>query len=256
MARLGDAPPPVRQAGGLCCHRHQDDRVEDACVEDDCVPERTTRVQVWDAPTRLFHWAIVVLLGTSWLSESQGWMELHFLSGYSIITLLLFRIGWGFVGSDTSRFVSFLKGPTAALRHLARLHLREPDRQVGHSAAGGWATLLMLALLSVQAATGLFANDDGDTEGPLFKYVGKDRSDWLSHIHAVNFKLIQIAVTAHVAAIVVYAVVKRHDLVRPMITGRKYLPHSIASPTLASPVLAAVLFAIAAGAVALIVNRL
>ncbi len=84
--------------------------------------------------------------------------------------------------------------------------------------------LLMLVLLAVQAATGLCANDDIAAEGPLAKYVGKDRSDWLSHIHAVNFKLIQIAVAAHIAAIVIYAVMKRHDLVRPMITGRKHLP--------------------------------
>ena len=71
---------------------------------------------------------------------------------------------------------------------------------------------------------GLCANDDGDTEGPLFAYVGKDWSDWLSHIHAVNFKLIKIAVIAHIVAILAYAVLKRHDLVRPMITGRKHLP--------------------------------
>ena len=76
-------------------------------------------MRVWDAPTRLFHWAIVALLGVSWLSESRGWMELHFLSGYSVIALLLFRVAWGFVGSETARFTHFLKSPLAALRHLA-----------------------------------------------------------------------------------------------------------------------------------------
>ena len=128
-------------------------------------------------------------------------MELHFLSGYSIIALLLFRLAWGFVGSETARFSHFLKSPLAALRHLAHLHRREPDTAIGHNAAGGWMVLVMLALLAVQVATGLCANDDGDTEGPLFNYVGKDRSDWLSHIHAVNFTLIQIAVLLHIVAI-------------------------------------------------------
>ena len=178
-------------------------------------------MRVWDAPTRLFHWALVILLGMSWLTESRGWMELHFLSGYSVIALLLFRLAWGFVGSETARFSHFVKSPFAALQHLAHLHRREPDTEIGHNAAGGWMVLVMLALLAVQVATGLFANDDADTEGPLFSYVGKDRSDWLSHIHAVNFTLIQIAVVAHIAAILIYAVLKRHDLVRPMITGRK-----------------------------------
>ena len=183
-------------------------------------------------------------------------MELHFLSGYSTITLLLFRVAWGVVGSETARFTHFLKSPLAALRHLAHFHRREPDTAVGHNPAGGWMVLVMLILLAVQAATGLCANDDADTEGPLFNYVGKDWSDWLSHIHAVNFKLIQIAVLAHIVAILAYAALKRHDLVRPMITGRKHLPDTMTPPALVSPVRAVVLFAIAACVVGLFINSL
>jgi len=215
------------------------------------VSERIVPVRVWDAPTRLFHWAIVILLGLSWLTESRGWMALHFLSGYSIIALLLFRVAWGFVGSETARFAHFVKSPIVALRQLARVRRREPDTAIGHNAAGGWMVLVMLALLGVQAATGLCANDDVDTEGPLFKYVGKDWSDWLSHIHAVNFRIIEIAVALHIVAILIYLGVKRHDLVRPMITGRKLLPDVLDPPMLVSPLRAAVLFAIAAGVVAL-----
>jgi cytochrome b len=220
------------------------------------VSERTLSIRVWDAPTRLFHWVLVVLLCASWLTESRGWMELHFLSGYSVIALLLFRLAWGFFGSDTARFSRFLKSPLAALRHLAQLLRREPDTEVSHNAAGGWMVLVMLALLAVQTATGLCANDDGDTEGPLFRYVGKEWSDWLSHIHGVNFKLLKIAVAVHVVAIIVYAVVKRHDLVWPMITGTKRLPDATVPPAIASPLRALVLFAIAAGAVALAVSLL
>jgi cytochrome b len=218
--------------------------------------ERIVPIRVWDAPTRVFHWALVVLLGTSWLTESRGWMALHFLSGYSIITLLLFRLAWGVCGSQTARFSHFLKSPVAALRHLAHLHRREPDTCIGHNAAGGWMVLVMLALLAVQAATGLFANDDGDTEGPLFNYVSKGQSDWLSHIHAVNFTLIELAVVAHVAAILAYAVLKRHDLVRPMITGRKLLPDEPTPPVLVSPVRAVVLLANAAGIVGVFLTAL
>ena len=213
-------------------------------------------VRVWDVPTRLFHWALAALLGLSWLTESRGWMELHFLSGYSVIALLLFRVAWGFAGSETARFSHFLKSPLAALRYLAHLHRREPDTGIGHNAAGGWMVLVMLALLAVQVATGLCANDDGDTEGPLFRYVGKDWSDWLSHIHAVNFKLIQLAVVLHIVAVGCYAVLKRHDLVRPMITGRKPLPHGMPVPAFASPLRAFVLFVIAAGLVGVLANAL
>ena len=211
-------------------------------------------IRVWDAPIRLFHWAIVLLLGVSWLSESCGWMRIHFLSGYSLIALLLFRFAWGFVGSETARFSHFIKTPVAVLRHLARLHKREPDTEIGHNAAGGWMVLVMLALLAVQAVTGLFANDDADTEGPLFRYVTKDRSDWLSHVHAVNFQLIKVAVLAHIAAVAVYALVKRHNLVRPMITGRKPLPEGMLAPAFASPVWAALVFTLAVALVGVAVN--
>jgi cytochrome b len=220
------------------------------------VAEPILPIRVWDAPTRLFHWAIVVLIGVSWLSESLGWMTIHFVSGYSIIALLLFRLIWGFVGSETSRFSRFLKSPVAALRQLAHLHRREPDTEIGHNAAGGWMVLLMLVLLAVQAGTGLCANDDGATEGPLFNYVGKAWSDWLSHVHSINFTLIQIAVVLHVLAIVAYAVLKRHDLVRPMLTGEKYLPMGTQGPVLARPWLALVVFAIAVAVVGTVIEVL
>ena len=211
-------------------------------------------MRVWDAPTRLFHWALVILLGISWLTESRGWMRVHMLSGYSIIALLLFRVAWGFAGSQTARFSQFIRGPRAALRHLAHLLRREPDTEIGHNAAGGWMVLVMLALLAVQVATGLCANDDANTEGPLFNYVGKEWSDWLSHIHAVNFMLIQIAVALHVVAILIYLGLARHDLVRPMITGWKLLPDVLSPPRIVSPVRAVVLFAIAVGLVGVAVN--
>ena len=218
--------------------------------------DRIVSVKVWDAPTRLFHWAIVLLLGASWLTESRGWMELHVLSGYGMLALLLFRLVWGFVGSDTARFNRFLHGPVGVFRHLSRLHRREPDTEIGHNAAGGWMVLLLLLLLAVQVGTGLCANDDIMTEGPLFNYVGKQWSDWLTHIHAVNFLCLKIAVGLHLLAIATYAVLKRHDLVGPMITGRKRLPANMAAPSLANPVWALVLFVVAIVAVGVFVNVL
>jgi cytochrome b len=223
----------------------------DADVDEPKLPMR-----VWDAPTRLFHWAVVILVGVSWLSVSMDWMDLHFLSGYAMLAALLFRLAWGFVGSATARFSHFLDSPWAAFRHLSRLHRREPDTEVGHNAAGGWMVLLMLTLLAVQVATGLCANDDVMREGPLAKYVGKSWSDWLSRVHGINFTLIQIAVVLHVVAIAAYAVLKRHDLVRPMITGRKLLPATQAGPRMEHPLRAIVVFAIAIGVAGLVANWL
>ena len=77
-----------------------------------------TRVRVWDAPIRLFHWGIVLLVAFSWITQHYGWMQLHFLSGYTLLSALLFRLVWGLIGSDTARFSRFLRSPLAALRHL------------------------------------------------------------------------------------------------------------------------------------------
>lgn len=211
--------------------------------------ERHLPMRVWDAPTRLFHWGIVVLLGTSWLAQHESWMTLHFLSGYTMLAALLFRLVWGCIGSETARFGHFLKSPFAAMRHLLHLHRREPDVEVGHNAAGGWMVLVMLGLLAVQVGTGLCANDEVSVEGPLARVVGSEYSDWLSDIHAVNFRLIELLIVLHLLAIASYRVLKGHNLVRPMITGQKHLPERISPPRIASSLLAAAVFVVAAGLV-------
>jgi len=195
-------------------------------------------MRIWDLPTRLFHWVLVVLIFISWLSAWREWMQVHVVCGLTVLTLLLFRLIWGLIGSDTARFSYFVKGPMAALRHLRHLLRREPDTETGHNAAGGWMVLVMLALLFVQVGTGLCSNDDIDVEGPLAEYVGKARSDWLTHIHSVNFTLIEIAIAAHVIALITYRVLKGHNLLMPMITGKKRLPGATQAPRMMHPILA------------------
>jgi cytochrome b len=211
-------------------------------------------MKVWDLPVRLFHWSIVVLVLAAWLSQEFDRMNLHMWIGYTILTLVLFRVVWGIIGSDTARFRRFLRSPVAAFRHLAHIRRREPDLEIGHNAAGGWMVLVMLALLGVQAGTGLFSNDDANTEGPLMHLVGKGRSDWLSHIHSLNFTFIEIVIVLHVLAIVTYAVLKRQNLVRPMLTGTKIMPPGLTAPRLANPALALLTLAVAAGVVTWVVR--
>ena len=216
---------------------------------------RMRPIKVWDLPVRLFHWLIVVLIAAAWATQELGLMDWHMRVGWTILTLLLFRLMWGFVGSDTARFSHFLRSPLAAFRHLARLRQREADREIGHNAAGGWMVLAMLVLIGVQGGTGLFANDDSDVEGPLVHLVGKSRSDWLSHIHSINFNLIEAVIVLHVLAILAYAVLKRQNLVRPMVTGTKQLPDDAAAPRLVNPAWALLVLAIAAGIMSWIWTR-
>ena len=211
-------------------------------------PPRVPRLlmKVWDAPTRLFHWAIVLLVIGSYVTNKLDWMSWHMLLGYTTLTLLLFRLAWGFIGSDTSRFTSFLTDPVAALRHLAQFARREPDIEIGHNAAGGWMVLVMLLDLFLQAGTGLFSNDDVSVNGPLRHLVSKRTSDTLSAIHSVNFYVLLGLIALHILAIVAYATFKRQDLVRPMVTGKKRLPAATRQPRLANPALAAVVLAFSA----------
>jgi cytochrome b len=186
------------------------------------------RVKVWDPWIRLVHWAMVGLLALSWWSAETGRMELHLLSGYGTLGLLLFRLGWGLWGSDTARFSRFLRSPVAALAHLRHFRRREADTEIGHNAAGGWMVLVLLGLLLLQAATGLMADDQVLTRGPLAAHVSPETSDRATALHLANFNFILAAVGLHILAVLLYALVKRHDLVRPMVTGVKRMPAEFA----------------------------
>ena len=214
-------------------------------------------MRVWDGSVRLFHWALLALLVFSWISiEFMNNLRLHMLSGQAIMTLLLFRFVWGFIGSETARFSHFLGNPFHAITHLRQMTRREPDTQIGHNAAGGWMVLVMLLVLSAQVATGLFAADEESfTEGPLNYLVGSAWGAWAKSQHKLVFTVIQLVVAMHIGAILAYAMLKRHNLVRPMITGKKRLPAATRQPRIRSPWLALAVLAVSAGVVSLVVTR-
>ncbi len=103
------------------------------------------KIVVWDVPTRLFHWLTVILVAAAYATWRVNWMDWHAYAGYALLALVVFRLLWGFFGSETARFARFLAAPRRAAGHLAQLLQREPDRQVGHNPAGGWMVLLLLA---------------------------------------------------------------------------------------------------------------
>ena len=208
---------------------------------------RPSAIPVWDLPTRLFHWLLVVMVAVSFITGNIGGnaMQYHEWSGFAILILLTFRITWGFVGSRTSRFRDFVKGPAAVWRYATALARGKSERYLGHNPLGGWSVLAMLLALFVQAATGLFANDDIITEGPLFLWVSKPVSDWLSGIHRLNRVLIMALVATHLAAVLFYLIIKRENLIKPMLTGIKYRSSGETAPPAASIGLAAVVAAAA-----------
>jgi cytochrome b len=196
--------------------------------------EETVTVKVWDGWVRLFHWSTVLLLVCSYVTAKLRWIEWHMLSGSLLLALVLFRLAWGFVGSETARFAAFLAGPRAARRHLASLRRgAEPEARLGHNPAGGWMVLVLLGLLFAQGATGLFSDDAELYRGAFADWIGYDASQAVSAWHQRLFDLLLIAVGLHVAAIAIYRVAFGRRLVGPMVTGRVTLPAG--SPAAATP---------------------
>ena len=181
------------------------------------------KVRVWDLPTRLFHWLLVILVIISFVTVKIGGnaMQYHEWSGFTILTLLVFRLVWGFVGSRQSRFVTFVHGPAKVFRYAVKVLRPDSRLYLGHNPLGGWSIIAMLSSLVVQTGTGLFANDDIVTEGPLYRWVSKATSDWLTRVHKLNKEVLIGLVAIHILAVLFYLFYKRENLVTPMITGYK-----------------------------------
>lgn len=210
------------------------------------------KIYVWDLPTRLFHWLLVALVVFQFISGNIGGniMAFHVLSGCVILTLLLFRVAWGFVGSTQSRFATFVRGPG-----VIAAYLRGESHYLGHNPLGGLSVVAMLMLLLGIATTGLFANDDIMTEGPLMGYISKHLSDSLTTYHKWGTKLLMALVALHLGAIAFYTRVKKESLVLPMITGYKTLPGKEAdTPERITPTwLALIILLVAAGLVVAVI---
>ena len=213
-------------------------------------------VRVWDAPTRLFHWLVVVLVATAYATWRLNWMILHGRVGNVLLTLLLFRLLWGFFGSETARFSRFLASPRTTARYLVHALHREPDRQVGHNPAGGWIVLLLLFLLLGETLTGLYVANDIVDVGPFTEITPAPVANAIIALHAIFWDALLAAIALHLLAILAYAVGKGQNLLLPMITGTKFLPESARPPFIASPAWAVFLIAGSAAAAAFLVNLL
>ena len=191
-------------------------------------------VRVWDLPTRAFHWLLVVLVTFSVVTAYIGGnaMVWHMRSGFAIFTLLAFRLIWGFVGGHWSRFRAFVYAPGTSLRYLRGQSLPHEHHQVGHSPLGAGSVFALLGILALQVATGLVADDEIATTGPLNKFVSSATSSLATSWHKGYGKWIILGLVAlHLCAIAFYWFRRRQNLVGPMLHGDKLLsadvPHAL-----------------------------
>jgi len=180
-----------------------------------------SRGAVWDLPTRLFHWTLVGLIAFSWWSAEEEHIDWHIWSGAAVLTLLVFRLMWGLVGSSTARFANFIRGPKAVMAYLKDM---KGWRPIGHTPLGALSVVAMLGAIAVQVGLGLFSVDkDGLNEGPLAYLVSSDLSEEIADLHEDFFNVLLVLIGLHVAAILFYRFVLGKRLVAPMISGRSDL---------------------------------
>ena len=176
------------------------------------------KAPVWDLPVRLFHWLLTGLIGFSWWSVKYNHTDWHIWSGIAILTLLVFRLLWGFFGSSTARFSTFVRGPRTVVAYLRD---NRSWRMSGHTPLGALSIVAMLGAVAVQVGLGLISTDpDGLYEGPLARLVGLDATDTARDIHEYWFYVVLALIVMHVGAIVYYKLFRGQKLLKGMITGR------------------------------------
>ncbi len=190
------------------------------------------RVRIWDLPTRLFHWVLVICVVFSVVSAKLGGnaMEWHMRSGYTILALVCFRVLWGVVGGHWSRFTNFFYSPAALMRYLRKEPRPDDHFEVGHNPLGAFSVLAMLAWILLQVSSGLVSDDEIATTGPLVRFVSGKVSELATSYHSTFGQWGLYALVAmHVGAVFYYATRKRRNLVTPMFSGDKHVAHDVPS---------------------------
>ena len=196
-------------------------------------------VVVWDLPTRIFKWSLVLAVGLGFLfssSHPRGTLfVIHVAFGYTVTLLLLFRLVWGFVGGRYARFRSFIYGWRCVRAYAEGLLRLNPPRTLGHNPVGGWMIISMLLTLSVIVVTGLLAEGRTGGAGQFSGLLSTGAVAVVGDIHAwLGFFIIWLA-GAHVAGVLIESVLHRENLIRSMVTGRKYVTGSIRGEREVSP---------------------
>ncbi|RUO73362.1 cytochrome b/b6 domain-containing protein [Idiomarina ramblicola] len=180
--------------------------------------QKGNSIKVWDSFIRVFHGLLIIFLGGLWWTAENGRMELHKDIGIALLALLIVRIGWGIFGSENARFRTFLRSPSTILKHLCTVYKGKYQAENTHSAAGGWAVIVMLGILISQVLTGLFSTDGILFSGPLSSWLSSDGQKAVTSWHKSQFDVILIVVAVHILAVLFYRV-RGTPLIASMVHG-------------------------------------
>jgi len=176
-------------------------------------------IRIWDLPTRIFHAALALSVFGAIVTVKLGdaWMDWHVRLGIIALALIVFRIIWGLIGPRYVSFSQFVQSPVMVWRYLSTRPASK-QKAAGHNPLGAWSVVAMLLVLGAQASTGLFADDEILTQGPLVQFVSESTSSLLTGLHQWNETLVYIVVGLHLLAILIYTL-KGERLIEPMVTG-------------------------------------
>ena len=156
--------------------------------------------------------------------------EWHFYLGYTILGLMLFRFIWGFIGPAPIRFRALIYRPGHTWHYLKKVGSRSPSGSPGHNPLGSLSVIALLLSTTFQAVTGLFIeSDDFFESGPLAGYISDTAIKQLNGWHHLNAKILLVLVGLHLCAIFFYLLWKKENLIKPMVTGWKWVKISKAS---------------------------
>ncbi len=184
------------------------------------------KLRVWDVPTRLFHWCVVSLVVIAWLIVGDdGWkLTVHTVAGYCLLVAIVFRLGWGVIGSTHARFADFVRPWSVVRDYTRQLARRAPPSYIGHNPLGGWSVVVLLVALTTIVATGLFAgNKGGEPLGPLAHLVSVDIARVAKDVHESTWSILQLLIIVHLGGVFTHWALKGENLVRSMWTGDKVL---------------------------------
>ncbi|WP_165767109.1 cytochrome b/b6 domain-containing protein [Parendozoicomonas haliclonae] len=189
--------------------------------------DKLRSIRVWDIPTRLFHWLLVLSVAGLWYTGEEGDMDRHVILGFVVLSLLIFRLFWGFWGGDLSRFKAFQLSPKTTIRFLKNGMKTDYP---GHNPLGSWGVVFILLCLTVQVVTGLFSNDSILFDGPLVRFVSGDFSSLMTTIHSINFDILLGILAVHIAGVLFHIIFHKEDILQGMIHGRRKISSRYEEP--------------------------
>ena len=186
-------------------------------------------VRVWDAPTRIFHWLLVILVVLAWATYEYSEalrdpvLKWHRWTGLLILTLLVWRLLWGLLGSPSARFSNFIPAPNELASYASSVRQGREPKYLGHNPLGALMIVALLVLLLTQATLGLFTVEHNDlTAGPLYLFLSEEGRKTATSWHRYLFEEVTLwLIGIHILANLAYALWRREPLIWAMFTGRK-----------------------------------